>query len=85
MPYIVMLTYAFIWHILTSLSIDEILLPRYVNMCTIFRGLPLKVKMAPYCLKLSFICVPVDTYVSCCLLQTILLGFCLSRYTCKKR
>ena len=34
-------------HMLTSLSVDEILLMRYVNWSTNFRGLPLKVEMAP--------------------------------------
>ena len=33
-------------HMLTSLSVDEILLLRYVNRSTNFKGLPLKVKMA---------------------------------------
>ena len=31
---------------LTSLSIDEILLPRYVNWSTNFRVLPLRMEMA---------------------------------------
>ena len=37
-------------HMLTSLSVDEILLPRYINLSTNFRGLLLKVKISP-CLK----------------------------------
>ena len=37
--------------ILTSLSVDEKLLPRYVNLFTNFRGLSLTVKMAPSGLK----------------------------------
>ena len=32
-------------HMLTSLSVDKILLPRYVNISTNFRGLPFKVEM----------------------------------------
>ena len=36
---------------LTSLSVDEILLPRYVNWSTYFSGLALKVDMASSCLK----------------------------------
>ena len=46
--------HSFSWHILTSLSVDEILLPRYVNMSTNFR-----VGVAPSRLKhmTCFICV----------------------------
>ena len=36
---------------LISISVDEILLPRYVNLSTTFRGLPLRVEMAPPHLK----------------------------------
>ena len=32
------------------LSVDEILLPRYVNWFTIFGDLPLKVEITPFCL-----------------------------------
>ena len=38
-------------HILTSLSVDEIWLPRYVNWSINFRGLTLKVEMEPSRLK----------------------------------
>ena len=38
-------------HILTSLSVDEILLLRYMNWGTNFRGLLFKVEMAPSCLN----------------------------------
>ena len=38
-------------HMLASLLIDEILLPKYMNLSPNFRGLPLKVKMAHSCLK----------------------------------
>ena len=37
-------------NMLISLSADEVLLLRYINWSTNFRGLPLKVEMAP-CLK----------------------------------
>ena len=43
--------YAFPMRSLASLSVDEILLLRYVNWSTNFRGLPLKVETAPSCLK----------------------------------
>ena len=42
--------HAFSWCMLTSLSVDEILLLRYVNLSTNFLGLPLKVEMTS-CLK----------------------------------
>ena len=38
---------------LTSLSVDEILLPRYVNRSKNFRGLLLKVEMAYFCFLLK--------------------------------
>ena len=41
----------FAWHMLTSLLVDEILLLRYVNLSTNFRGLSLKVEMTLSCLK----------------------------------
>ena len=43
--------YAFPLHILTLLSLDEILLPRYVKWCTNFKGLPFNGEMAPSCLQ----------------------------------
>ena len=43
--------HAFTRCILTSLSIDEMLLPRYMNLSTDFRELPFRVEMAPSCLK----------------------------------
>ena len=44
--------YTFARSMLSSLSIDEMLLLRYANWFTIIRGLPLRVKIAPFCLKL---------------------------------
>ena len=41
----------FLMLIITSISVDEILLPRYVNCLTNFRCLPLEVEIAPSCLK----------------------------------
>ena len=38
-------------HMLPLFSVDEILLPRYVNLSTNFKGLPLKVKMVLSCVK----------------------------------
>ena len=41
----------FSMRMLTSLSVDEILLPRYVNWSINFKGLPFKEEMAPSYLK----------------------------------
>ena len=43
--------HAFPIFMLISLSVDEILLPRYVNRSIEFRGLSLKVEIAPFYLK----------------------------------
>ena len=43
--------YAFPMHMFISLSVDKILLLRYVNWCTNLRGLPLNEEMATSCLK----------------------------------
>ena len=43
--------HAFARFMLTSLSVDKMLLLRYVNLSTNLRGLPLKVKIAPSCFK----------------------------------
>ena len=40
--------------VLISLSVDEMLLLRYLNLSTNFRGLPLRVEMAPFCLKYMY-------------------------------
>ena len=57
-------------HVLVSLSVDEILLLRYVNLRNNFRGLPLKVEVAPSSLKnvLCFIYVSVEANTSYSLL-----------------
>ena len=49
----------FLMRMLTLLSVDEILLPRYMNWSTNFRVLPFKVKMTPFCfLNMNcFICI----------------------------
>ena len=58
---------------LTSLLVDEILLPRCVSLSPYFRGLPLNVEMAPSCLKNMncFIWVHIETNTSSCLFQVI--------------
>ena len=48
--------HAFTMHILILLSVDEILLPRYMNWSTDFRDLPLNMVMVPcWVLGLSFV------------------------------
>ena len=42
------------WYMLISLSVDEILLPKYVKWSTHFRGLPLWVEMFPSCYKYAY-------------------------------
>ena len=43
--------HAFTVHMLTSFTVDEILLPKQLNWSTNFRGLPLKLVMVPSCLN----------------------------------
>ena len=43
--------HTFVRCMLTTLSINEILLPRYVNQSTNFRDLLFKVEKVPSCLK----------------------------------
>ena len=64
-----------------QISVDVILLPRYMNWSSNFTGLPLKVEMTP-CLKHMnsvFIHVHVEANASCYLLPVILKGFNLKR------
>ena len=46
-----MTVHAFVMYMLTLLSVEEILLPNYVNWSTNFRGLPLKSAISPSRLK----------------------------------
>ena len=48
---LLIVVHAFTGHMLTLLSVDEILLLRYVNLSTNFRDLPFRVEMAPFHLK----------------------------------
>ena len=56
---------------LTSLSVDEMLLPSYVNWFTSFRGLPFYDTILFKTLKLCFILIHVEVTNSCCLLQAM--------------
>ena len=69
--------YTFARYMLTSLSVDEILLLRYVNMSTNFRGLPLRVLFKIH--VICFICIHIKTNAFCWLLQTMQWGFGWSR------
>ena len=43
--------YAFPMRMLILLSVDKILLPRYMKWSTNFRGLSFSVELTPFCLK----------------------------------
>ena len=61
--------YSFARLMLTSLSVDEILLPRYVYLSINFRGLLLRIEMASCRLKLMnpvFVCLFLFFNASCC-------------------
>ena len=73
---------------LTSLSVDKILLPRYVKWSKHFRGLSFNVEMVPSFLKNTW----TQFYLSSCmvsvsfsLFQAMQQGFCLSRSIFEKR
>ena len=79
---------AFASCILMSFSVNEMLLLRYVNLSTKFRESPFWVKMSPFWLKhiyFIFVCIDMEANVTCCLLQTMQLGFGLSRCICQNR
>ena len=65
--------HAFARCMLTSFSIDEILLLRYMDLSTNLRALPLRVEMVPSHLKciLCFICIYVEANASYCLLPAM--------------
>ena len=72
--------HAFTRHILMSLSVDEMLLLRYVNLPANSRELPLRLEMSP-CLK--HINSILSAFTSFCLLQTMQQRFSLDRCICK--
>ena len=81
--------YVFARHILTSLSVDEIRLTRYVNLSTNFRRPSFRMEMAPSRLRhmfsVYFYCIHMKTNVSSCLLQAMQQRFGFGRCICKKR
>ena len=65
---------AFTSRILISLSVDDTLLPWYVNLSTNVRG-TFRVEMASFSIKtyvLYFVCIHAEADASCCLLQAML-------------
>ena len=75
-------------HTLTSVSVDEILLPRYVDLSANFRSLRLIVGMTQSCLKhinTCLICVHKKTNASSCLLQVMRLQFGVDRCIFEKK
>ena len=80
--------HTFAVHMLTLLSVDEILLPKYVNRPTNFRSLSLKLVMAPSYLKhvifvLFALMLAAITFF--CLLQAMQQEFNLGRWIFEKR
>ena len=70
---------------LTSLSVNETSLPRYVNLFTNFREPPFREGMSTSWLKHKrFVSVHLEVNVSCGLLRAIQQGLNLGRYICKK-
>ena len=67
--YLSIAVHAFAMRMLKTLSVDEILLSRFVNWSTNFRGLPLKVVYGTILFKYEFcfIWVHLEANASCCL------------------
>ena len=68
----------FAWCLLISLSVDEMLLPRYVNSSTYSRGLWLGIEVALFLIKthgFCLSCIHVGANASCCLHLVMQLGF----------
>ena len=74
----------FSMRLLTSLSVDKILLLMYVIWSIYFRLL-LQVEMVHSCLEHYFICVHSEANSSCNLIQAMQLGFGLGTRICKNR
>ena len=72
---------AFARGILISFSVDEMLLPRYVNFSTNFREPSFLIKTHIF----HFVCIHMEANTTYCLLQTMQLEFSLGRCICRKR
>ena len=64
-PYLVD-QYVFDFLLLISVSVDETLLPWYVNLSISFRGLPFSVEMSPVWLKHIYYVVCIDVEADAC-------------------
>ena len=75
-----MAAHAFASDILMLFSVDEMLLPRYVNLSINFRESPFSVEMSSFLLKhvLRFDCTDMEVNATCCLLQNMQSGFGLA-------
>ena len=79
--------HTFTRHILQSISVDEILLPRYVNLSTNFLEPTFSVDVS-FLIKthvLRFVCIDMETNAAYCHLQTMQQGFGLGRCIYQKR
>ena len=80
--------HAFLTHMLTSLSVDEILLLRYVNLSINFSGLPLQVVGRSFLFRINELCfiwIHVADNASRCLLLVMQQGFGLGRCISEER
>ena len=78
---------AFATHVLLSVSVDETLLPWYVNLSTCFRESSLcgDVTFLIKAHVFLLVCVDMEPYACGCSLQIMLWGFILGGYICLKR
>ena len=77
--------HSFASRILMSLSVDETLLPRYVNLSANFRESPSRMELSSFWLKRILFCLLLHRgNATCCLLQIMKQGFSLGRCICKK-
>ena len=76
---LIVVVHSFTRCILTSLSVDETLLLRYVNLPTNFRRRPFTMACTPFCT-----CVHAEANALCFLHQAMQQGFSLGMCICKK-
>ena len=78
-----LVVHAFASCILITFSVDETLLPKYVNLSTKFREPPFSVDISSFLIKtlvLCFVCIHMDANATCCLLQILQESFSVSVY-----
>ena len=81
---LLMAVHTFPMCMLTLLFVDEMMLPKYVNWSTNFRGIPFTGTILIKTHELYFTWVPTDINATCCLLQAMQQGFGLNKYICEK-